>query len=99
MAAEAGRISEDALLGGKVILRQPVCGHRFGHDAVLLAAATPAQAGQHAVELGCGVGAAGLVLARRVEGLTVTLVELDAALAPPVHRPQAHLHDRLRDRS
>lgn len=81
MAAEAGRISEDALLGGKVILRQPVRGHRFGHDAVLLAAATPAQAGQHAVELGSGVGAAGLVLARRVEGLTVTLVELDAALA------------------
>ena len=48
---------------------------------MLLAAATPAQAGQHAVELGSGVGAAGLVLARRVEGLTVTLVELDAALA------------------
>ena len=30
---------------------------------------------------GSGVGAAGLVLARRVEGLRVTLVELDAALA------------------
>ena len=75
MPAEACRVSEDALLGGKVILRQPACGHRFGHDAVLLAAATPAQAGQHAVELGSGVGAAGLALARRVEGLTV--MELD----------------------
>jgi tRNA1(Val) A37 N6-methylase TrmN6 len=81
MAAEADRVSEDALLGGKVVLRQPVRGHRFGHDAVLLAAATPAQAGQYAVELGSGVGAAGLALARRVEGLTVTLVEFDAALA------------------
>ena len=81
MPAEAGRVSEDALLGGKVILRQPVRGHRFGHDAVLLAAATPAQAGQHAVELGSGVGAAGLALACRVEGLTVTLVELEVARA------------------
>ena len=37
-------------------------------------------AGEHAVELGAGVGAAGLALARRVEELTVTLVELDPAL-------------------
>jgi tRNA1(Val) A37 N6-methylase TrmN6 len=79
--AEAGAISEDALLGGRLILRQPVRGHRFGHDAVLLAAATPARAGQHAIELGAGVGAAGLALAWRVDGLTVTLVELDASLA------------------
>jgi hypothetical protein len=81
MTAEAGAISEDALLGGRLILRQPVRGHRFGHDAVLLAAATPARAGQHAIELGAGVGAAGLALAWRVDGLTVTLVELDASLA------------------
>jgi tRNA1(Val) A37 N6-methylase TrmN6 len=72
--------SEDALLGGKLVLRQPLRGHRFGHDAVLLAAATPAQRSEHAVELGAGVGAAGLVLARRVEGLAVTLVELDPSL-------------------
>ena len=85
MPTEAGRVSEDALLGGKVILRQPERGHRFGHDAVLLAAATPAQAGQHAVEFGSGVGAAGLALARRVAGLRVTLVELDAVLAALAH--------------
>jgi tRNA1(Val) A37 N6-methylase TrmN6 len=80
MAALADRTSEDALLGGRLTLRQPVHGHRFGHDAVLLAAAVPGQAGQHAIELGAGVGAAGLALARRVDGLTVTLVELDAEL-------------------
>jgi len=80
MSGEAGPISEDALLDGKLVLRQPVRGHRFGHDSVLLAAATPARPGEHAVELGAGVGAAGLVLARRVEGLTVTLVEIDPAL-------------------
>jgi tRNA1(Val) A37 N6-methylase TrmN6 len=78
MAAES--TSEDALLGGKLVLRQPLRGHRFGHDAVLLAAATPARRSEHAIELGAGVGAAGLALARRVEGLAVTLVELDPSL-------------------
>ncbi len=37
--------------------------------------------GEHAVDLGAGVGAAGLALARRVEGLAVTLVEIDPALS------------------
>lgn len=72
--------SEDAVLGGRLVLRQPLRGHRVGHDAVLLAAATSAQSGDHAVDLGAGVGAAGLALARRVKGLTVTLVEIDPAL-------------------
>jgi tRNA1(Val) A37 N6-methylase TrmN6 len=81
MAAAADPTSEDALLGGKLTLRQPLRGHRFGHDAVLLAAATPARKGEHAIELGAGVGAAGLALARRVEGVAVTLIELDPDLA------------------
>ena len=77
MAAET---TEDAVLGGRLILRQPQRGHRVGHDAILLAAATHARAGEHAVELGAGVGAAGLALAQRVAGLNVTLIEIDAAL-------------------
>jgi len=44
-------------------------------------AATEARAGERAVELGAGVGTAGLALAHRVVGLSVTLVELDPALA------------------
>jgi len=81
MAAAADPTSEDALLGGRLVLRQPLRGHRFGHDAVLLAAATPARTGEHAIDLGAGVGAAGLALARRVEGLAITLIELDPNLA------------------
>lgn len=80
MAAATHPTSDDALLGGKLVLRQPIRGHRFGHDAVLLAAATPARRGEQAVEFGAGVGAASLALARRVEGLTVTLVEIDPSL-------------------
>jgi len=72
--------SEDAILGGRLRVRQPLRGHRVGHDAILLAAATGARAGEQAVELGSGVGAAGLALAARVPGLKVTLVEIDAIL-------------------
>jgi tRNA1(Val) A37 N6-methylase TrmN6 len=73
--------TDDAALGGRLRFRQPRGGHRFGHDAILLAAATGGRAGEHAVELGAGVGAAGLALAWRVPGLAVTLVEIDPALA------------------
>lgn len=72
--------SEDAALGGRLLLRQPLRGHRFGHDAILLAAATAARASEHAVDLGAGVGAAGLALATRIEGVNVTLVDVDPAL-------------------
>jgi tRNA1(Val) A37 N6-methylase TrmN6 len=98
MAAAADPTSEDALLGGRLVLRQPVRGHRFGHDAVLLAAATPARPGEHAIEFGAGVGAAGLALARRVEGLAVTLVELDPNLTALAHENAARnsLGDRVR---
>ncbi|HEX5509497.1 MAG TPA: methyltransferase, partial [Pseudolabrys sp.] len=83
MTTEDGALAftEDAVLGGRLRLRQPRKGHRFGHDAILLAAATPAYPGEHAVELGAGVGAAGLALASRVERLSVTLVEVDPLLA------------------
>jgi tRNA1(Val) A37 N6-methylase TrmN6 len=74
-------ISEDAVLDGRLRLRQPKRGHRFGHDAILLAAACPARAGEHVVELGAGVGAAGLALAERISGIDVTLVEIDSDLA------------------
>jgi tRNA1(Val) A37 N6-methylase TrmN6 len=80
-AAALGESSEDAVLGGRLVLRQPRRGHRFGHDAILLAAAVAARAGERAVEFGAGVGAAGLALARRVDGLDVTLAEIDPALA------------------
>jgi tRNA1(Val) A37 N6-methylase TrmN6 len=85
MRAERSEVSEDAILGGRLVLAQPVRGHRAGHDAVLLAAATAAQPGEQAVDLGAGVGAAGLALAHRVEGLGVTLVEIDPGLAALAH--------------
>jgi tRNA1(Val) A37 N6-methylase TrmN6 len=73
--------TEDAFLGGRLRLRQQRSGHRAGHDAMLLAAATPARSGNRVVDLGAGVGAAGLAVAKRVAGIELVLVEIDEGLA------------------
>jgi tRNA1(Val) A37 N6-methylase TrmN6 len=98
MPAEKAEASEDAVLGGRLVLRQPLRGHRVGHDAILLAAATAARSGDHAVDLGSGVGGAGLALARRIEGLNVTLVEIDPVLTELAagNARRNNLSDRVR---
>src|SRR5258706_10408785 len=73
-------VTEDAFLGGRLRLRQPKSGHRAGHDAMLLAAATSARSGDRVVDFGAGVGAAGLAVAKRVAGLKLVLVEIDETL-------------------
>lgn len=81
LAATELDTTEDAFLGGQLRLTQPRSGHRAGHDAILLAAATSACAGARVVDFGAGVGAAGLALARRVGGIDLVLVEIDPDLA------------------
>jgi tRNA1(Val) A37 N6-methylase TrmN6 len=79
--SEIVEITEDGFLGGKLRLRQPRSGHRAGHDAMLLAAATSAHTGDRVVDFGAGVGAAGLALASRVDGIDLVLIEIDQNLA------------------
>ena len=74
-------LTEDAFLGGQLRVMQYKSGHRAGHDAVLLAAATAARPGDRVADLGAGAGVAGLAVARRVAGIDLVLVEIDAALA------------------
>jgi len=78
--AETG-LSVDAVLGGRLRLAQPARGHRAGDDALFLAAAVPAAAGERVLDAGAGVGTVALALAMRVPGLRVTALELDPALA------------------
>ena len=73
--------TDDAVLGGRMRVVQSRTGHRVGHDAILLATATPARSGDRVIELGAGVGAAGLAVAVRVADTTVTLVEIDPDVA------------------
>lgn len=69
----------DRFLDGRVTIEQPAKGrHRAGLDAVLLAALVPEGATGRLVDLGAGVGTAGLSVAARVPGLNVVLAERDA---------------------
>ncbi len=70
--------SDDRFLDGRLLLRQPLKGHRIGTDALLLAAACPGDG--RACDLGSGVGAVGLALAIRGAQDTV-LVERDPVFA------------------
>lgn len=79
-AAPSGPLTTDAVLGGRLRLTQPAKGHRVGHDALLLAAAAPADA-RHLVDLGAGVGSAGLAALLRLPQADALLVEIDPALA------------------
>lgn len=73
-------LTQDGFLGGRLTLLQPSKGHRAGSDAVLLAAAAPAEISGRAVDVGAGVGAAGLALAMLRPGLAFGLVENDPML-------------------
>ncbi len=79
-------LSEDAFLGGRLRLLQPVKGYRAGVDPVLLAASVPARSGQSVLDLGCGAGAAMLCLGARVPGVRLAGVELQPDYADLARR-------------
>lgn len=62
-------------------MRQPQGGYRIALDTVLLAAASGAEAGMHVVDVGAGVGGVALVAARLADGVRVTAIEREPALA------------------
>jgi tRNA1(Val) A37 N6-methylase TrmN6 len=74
-------VTEDAFLGGQLMIGQPKNGPRAGLDAVFLAAACPAETGESVLEAGAGSGIVSLAVARRVPGTVVTGVEIDPRLA------------------
>jgi len=74
-------LTEDRLLGGRVLLRQPTNGSRAAIDPIFLAAAVPAEPGQLVLDLGCGAGAATLCLAARLPQCRVIGLELQRDLA------------------
>ncbi len=74
-------ITEDALLNGRIRIRQPARGYRVNVDTLLLAAAVEARAGARVMEAGCGVGAALLAVAVRNENVQLLGVERDQNIA------------------
>jgi tRNA1(Val) A37 N6-methylase TrmN6 len=79
LKGRAGTTTDD-FLGGRLSIVQPRAGHRAGSDAVFLAAAVPAIAGERVLEAGAGVGVAGLCLLAQAPNLEVTAVEVDTKL-------------------
>jgi tRNA1(Val) A37 N6-methylase TrmN6 len=71
-------VTRDAFLGGRLTLSQPQSGFRAGLDSVLLGAAVPKDT-QNLLDLGAGVGTAGLAALAMQRAARVDLVERDEA--------------------
>ncbi len=64
------------VLNKRVILYQAQDGFRTSLDSVMLAAACPAQEGDSILDLGCGVGSAGICVLERVKNTSLTGVDI-----------------------
>lgn len=73
--------SIDDFLGGRIKIKQPIEGYRAAMDPVLLAAALPAITKGRVLDLGGGVGTAGLCYLSRVDGPDLVSLEMDPELA------------------
>lgn len=74
-------LTDNAFLGGQLKILQPKKGYRAAIDAVCLAAAVPAETGESVLDIGFGVGVAGLCLAKRQAGIVLTGLEVQPDLA------------------
>lgn len=79
------KATEIYVLDRAVRLLQPAAGFRTSLDSVMLAAACAARAGDHVLDMGCGVGGAGFCVLHRVAGSRVTGVEVQPAYAALAH--------------
>lgn len=99
-SAGLSNVSDDAFLGGALMLLQPRHGYRAGADAVLLAAAAPIRfaRAELVLDVGAGVGTVGLCTARRVSDARVVLLEKEPELVALARENVARngLADRVR---
>lgn len=86
----------DHFLGGRLEIIQPASGaHRSGLDALLLAASLPEGARGDLMDLGSGVGVAGLAALALNPGLGLTLVDNDQAALRLARRNALRAHECL----
>ena len=78
-------VTHDHLLGKTVSVMQPKSGFRVGSDAVLLAAAIGVNRGR-ILDMGAGVGGVSLCLARRLDAVQITAIEIDPVMAALAQR-------------
>lgn len=87
-------VTRDAFLGGRLTILQPQQGPRAGSDAVMLAAAIPAQEGrgESLLEAGMGAGVVALALAHRIGDARVAGIEIQPDLVA-LARENVRLND------
>ena len=73
-------VTEDKILGGKIIILQPKKGYRVAVDPILMAASVPARKGDKVLEIGAGSGAATFCVAIRVPDAQLVGIELQSEL-------------------
>ena len=78
--APAGEIIETTLLHGRVELLQPKIGFHASIDSVFLAAAVPIVEKAHILDVGCGVGSAGLCVLARTRDMRLTGIDIQPEL-------------------
>lgn len=69
-------VIETTLLRGQVKLLQPREGFHASMDTVLLAAACPVRDGQRLLDVGCGVGSAGLCVSLKKENISLFGIDI-----------------------
>ncbi|NQZ14572.1 MAG: methyltransferase [Alphaproteobacteria bacterium] len=69
---------EITVLNKQVRLKQAENGFRTSMDSVMLAAACPVKKGQELLDMGCGVGSAGLCVLKRIDGVLLTGIDIQA---------------------
>lgn len=82
----AGDLTRDKFLDGRLQVWQPRSGFRAATDAVLLGAAVEARPGQSVLDIGCGVGVVSLCLGARVNDVSHYGLEVQAAYATLARR-------------
>jgi tRNA1(Val) A37 N6-methylase TrmN6 len=73
-------VIETTLLNGRVKLLQPKLGFHASIDTVFLAAAAPVKERTNMLDVGCGVGSAGLCLLARAKNIHLTGIDIQGDL-------------------
>src|SRR5690606_4435875 len=71
---------ETHLLRGQVTLLQPKVGFHASVDSVFLSAAVPVKSGQKILDIGCGVGSAGLCITLKKDNIILNGLDVQSDL-------------------
>ncbi|MDR1551769.1 MAG: methyltransferase [Holosporaceae bacterium] len=72
--------TQDSILNGNIIIRQPTKGYRVAIDPIILASLVHQEPWQTILDVGCGVGTVSLILKWREPTVQVTALDIDSEM-------------------